>query len=211
MIGNTDNPKTLRRYLRAYVVGITGGIASGKTVATNALAAAGFDIIDADEIARAITAQSAVERLLAAQFPDANVGGSLDRRRLREIISTDGSARERLNAMTHPLILSEIERQISVARGNVVLSAPLLFETGLDRLCAATVCVTCPYETRLNRLVARDGVTRKAAADMISAQMPDDERIAKADFAINSDRPQRDFERAVVELFTDIFNNKPNI
>ncbi len=204
----------LRARKAATVVGITGGIASGKTVATDALIASGFCVIDADEISRAITApHSPAERALTAQFPDACADGRLDRRRLREIISTDAAARARLNAVTHPLILSEIKRQISNANGDVVLSAPLLFETGLDKLCDATVCVTCPYELRLKRLVERDGVTEKAAAAMIAAQMPDAERNAKANFTISSDRPRREFERDAIALFADLFADlrNPNV
>ncbi len=204
----------LRVRKAATVVGITGGIASGKTVATDALIASGFCVIDADEISRAITApHSPAERALISQFPDACADGRLDRRRLREIISTDAAARARLNAVTHPLILSEIARQISNANGDVVLSAPLLFETGLDKLCDATVCVTCPYELRLKRLVERDGVTEKAAAAMIAAQMPDAERNAKANFTISSDRPRREFERDAIALFADLFADlrNPNV
>ncbi len=212
--GEACEQSSLRARKAATVAGITGGIASGKTVATDALIASGFCVIDADEISRAITApHSPTERALTTRFPDACADGRLDRRRLREIISTDAAARARLNAVTHPLILSEIARQISKANGDVVLSAPLLFETGLDKLCDATVCVTCPYELRLKRLVSRDGVTEKAAAAMIAAQMPDAERNAKADYTLSSDRPQREFERDAIALFADLFADlrNPNV
>lgn len=201
--------ETVRRARRqaSAVVGITGGIASGKTTATNALAAAGFTVIDADEIARAITAAGTpTERLLAAQFPQAAQGGTLNRKILREIISADGCAREKLNSITHPLIVSEVKRQISEASGDVVLSAPLLFETGLNTLCATVVCVACPYAKQLQRLISRDGVTEQSAAAMIAAQISDAERAARSDYVINSDMPQDKFEHSVITLFADLFD-----
>ena len=191
--------------IKSKVIGITGGIASGKTVATSALAAAGYLVVDADEVSRALTAKgTAAEKTLLQAFPAAEKNGALDRKALREIISNDKAERERLNAITHPLILDEIKRRISAAASPVVLSAPLLFETGLDALCEKTVCITCPYDTRVARLIERDGCDERAAARMIATQLQDDERIRRSDYVISSDRPIDEFKTTIVELINSI-------
>ncbi len=184
------------------VIGITGGIASGKTVATSALRSAGYNIIDADEISRSVTAAGTpVERELMRMFPSCTENGRLDRRKLRALISSDGSAMEALNDYTHPLITAEIENMLSAAPKPVVLSAPLLFETALSALCDATVCVVCPKAKRTARLMSRDDVDEHDAAAIIDAQIPDCIRAAVADYVVSSDCDETTFKRRVLELF----------
>lgn len=192
----------------AKVVGITGGIASGKTVATDALRAHGYFVVDADEVSRELTARGGdCERALVGLFPDCTDNGVLDRRKLRALISRDVSARDRLNAYTHPLILSKITELVTRADRPVVLSAPLLFETALGRLCDCTVCIICPREKRIERIAARDGVSRADAEKMLDAQIDDSVRATLADYCIPSDRDIDDFTEEVVELFDRLFGS----
>ena len=180
------------------VIGITGGIGSGKTVATDALLAAGFTVIDADEISRAMFARGTDgERAVLRLFPQAESNGTLDRAALRAAIATDASQRMRLNEYTHPLITREIRTQISACAPPVVLSAPLLFESALARLCDATVCVYCPRNKRAERIAQRDGIT-------ITAALPDTERAALSDFIVPSDVPPDQFKAEIIELFNEI-------
>ena len=191
---------------KAKVVGITGGIASGKTVATDALRARGYYVVDADEVSRALTARGGDgERALVELFPDCAENGTLDRRRLRALISSDKSARDRLNAYTHPLILGKISELVKSANGPVVLSAPLLFETALGSLCDRTVCIICPREKRIERIVARDGVSEADARKILDAQISDSVRATLADYCIPSDRSADEFTEEVVELFDGLF------
>lgn len=197
----------LNRENRPRVIGITGGIGSGKTVATDTLREHGYYVVDADEVSRRMFARGTDgERALCELFPQASNSGTLDRAALRRMISADKCALDKLNSFTHPLILEETARQI----GNhcpVVLSAPLLFETGLSQLCDVIVCVYCPREERIKRLASRDGVTYDDAVQMIDVQIPDTERATLADYVVPSDVPIDEFKAEIVELFGEIIKN----
>lgn len=185
------------------VIGLTGGIACGKSVATDALRKDGFTVIDADEISRNMFAVGTDgEHMLARLFPDAVCDGKLDRAVLRRIISRDAEARQKLNDATHPAIISEISRRLNATDIKpVVLCAPLLFETGLSTLCDATVCVYCPRAVRIERLTRRDSISAADAAAMIDAQIPDTERCTVADYIVPSDREAHEFADETIELF----------
>lgn len=194
---------------RVAVAGLTGGIASGKTVATDALRAAGYRIIDADEVSRSFTAPGTdCEHELMRAFPDCTADGRLDRRALRILISADAKARKRLEAITHPHIIAEVRSLISSTPPPVILSAPLLFESGLASLCDVTVCVTASRRVRVERLTARDGVTKAAAHAIIDAQIPDTYRATLADFCLTSNAPLDEFKAETVALFDGIFKTR---
>lgn len=195
----------IKRELR--VVGLTGGIASGKTVATVALRLAGFTVIDADEISRELTAVGApAEKRIAEAFNLKTPSGNLDRKALRLLISTDKTAKKKLDELTHPLIIERIKSEIAKHAPPIVLSAPLLFETALSSLCDAVVCVFCPKRIRVERIIARDGMSRDEAERMIDMQLPDYVCASLSEFCIPSDGDIRDFERETIELFTALFN-----
>ena len=190
------------------VIGLTGGIASGKTVATSALKKTSFTVIDADEISRTSFARGTDgERTLMQIFPAAATNGALDRAKLRNIISRDDKERVKLNETTHPIIIAEIKRIISTAKGTVVLSAPLLFESGLSALCDCTVCVYCPRKLRISWLTARDGITAADAERIIDAQIPDTERCTMSDYIVPNGGDEGAFVEEIVELFREIVIN----
>lgn len=190
---------------RVKIIGLTGGIGSGKTVATNALRGAGYTVIDADEASRTLFAHgSDGEKELAAAFPEATTGGVLDRTALRLIISRDDAERTRLNAITHPRITSYIRELLAASTTSVVLSAPLLFESGLNDCCDLTVCITCPLADRIKRIVERDGMTEQAARDLAATQLSDEERIRRSDIAISSDSDIEQFKPNVLNIFKQL-------
>lgn len=192
------------------VVGLTGGIGSGKTVATVALRGAGYTVIDADEISRRLTARgSKGEAALLSAFPAAAENGALCRAKLRRIIADDEAERRRLNALTHAEIIAQIKTELSAAPRPCIISAPLLFETELARLCDVTVCVTCPPPLRIERVCRRDGVTEADARRMLDAQMPDERRIELATYTVSSDCAIDRFAAETVALFDRIFGRPP--
>lgn len=198
--------KELKRPVR--VAGLTGAIASGKTAVSDALRAVGYTVVDADEISRALFIRgSALEREIISLFPAAEKNGALDRRALRAIISTDADERKKLDAFTHPKIVEEVTKQVKNTdkSARVVLSAPLLFESGLSRLCDCVVCVYAPKPLRISRIIARDGVSKKDAINIVDAQTPDTYRVMLSDFTIPSDRPVDEFTADAVKLFDRIF------
>lgn len=197
----------IKREIR--VVGLTGGIASGKTVATKALRAAGYTVIDADEISRELTkVGTPAEKEIAEMFGLKTPDGNLDRKALRLLISADVDAKKRLDEFTHPLITERISSTVKSLQPPIVISAPLLFETALSALCDAVVCIFCPKRIRIKRIMERDGVTSADAKRMIDMQLPDYVRASLAEFCIPSDVDINDFERETVELFDVLFKRE---
>ena len=171
-------------------VGLTGGIASGKTTVANLFAARGIPVIDTDVIARQVVepgepALAAVVDAFGAQVLGAD--GRLDRPRMREQIFGDAQARRRLEAILHPAIRAEMERQSQAAGGPYqVLVIPLLVEGGrrdhLDRV----LVVDVPEATQIERLVRRDGVAREQAEAALGSQASREARLAFADDVIEN-------------------------
>ena len=171
-------------------VGLTGGIASGKTTVANLFAARGVPVIDTDVIARQVVepgepALAAVVDAFGAQVLGAD--GRLDRPRMREQIFGDAQARRRLEAILHPAIRAEMERQSQAAGGPYqVLVIPLLVEGGrrdhLDRV----LVVDVPEATQIERLVRRDGVAREQAEAALGSQASREARLAFADDVIEN-------------------------
>ncbi|MCH5163122.1 MAG: dephospho-CoA kinase [Clostridiales bacterium] len=201
------NERTISEFNRdVRVVGLTGGIASGKTVAAAALRNAGYVVIDADEISRALTAAgSDAEKSLAAMFGTVTAGGKLDRAALRKLIAQDGEARKKLDAFTHPLIIEKIKTAVAAATPPIIISAPLLFETALSSLCDAVVCIVCPRRIRIERIMSRDGLSHGDAERMVDMQLPDSVRATLSEFCVPSDVGISDFQAEIVELFDTLF------
>lgn len=179
-----------------YVVGITGGIGCGKSMAAAYLAELGAIHIDADGISRALTARdgAALERIRRI-FGDSvfSEDGSLNRRALGDLVFSDPAAKRALEGVIHPLVqriaMDKIEESGKNGARVAVLNVPLLFETGMDVLCDETWTLTAPADVQLARVMERDGLTREQAISRIESQMAMEDRNARATRVINSDRP----------------------
>ncbi len=176
---------------RGFRVGLTGGIASGKTTVANLFAALGVTIIDTDLLAREVVAPgTALLSEIAAHY-GADIlaaDGSLDRRQLRERVFADPAERRWLEERTHPAIRELTDRRSAAAKGPYSMVAiPLLVETrGADRFDRVLV-VDCEPELQVARLMARDGITRDAARAMLAAQVTREARLAVASDIIRND------------------------
>jgi dephospho-CoA kinase len=171
-------------------VGLTGGIASGKTTVANLFAALGVTIVDTDQLAREVVAPGTpLLAEIAAHFGTAILGsdGALDRRALRERVFTHPEERRWLEQRTHPAIRTLTDARCAAAPGPYAMVAiPLLVETGgADRFDRVLV-VDCPPEIQLARLMARDGITRDAAQRMLSAQVSREARLSVADDVVHN-------------------------
>ncbi len=173
-------------------IGLTGGIGSGKSTVARMLADCGAAIIDTDAIARQLTlpggaAIDAIAREFSPEFIDAT--GALDRPRMRTLAFADESARKRLEAILHPLIGLETERQASAATQAVkVFDVPLLVESGKWRARVDKVLVVdCLEATQVERVMARSGWTREAVQAVIAQQATREQRRAVADAVIFND------------------------
>ena len=175
------------------IIGLTGGIACGKSNISQTLAELGATIVDGDLLSRELTAPG------GAALPDIRSAfgegvflpdGTLHRRALGTAIFGDAQARKTLDDIMQPRLWQLIEQRIEEARAAqaplCVLDMPLLYEAGLDRLCNRVWCAWIPRETQLERLMARDGFTLEEAEARLRSQMPADEKAARADVVIDT-------------------------
>ncbi len=176
------------------LVGLTGGIATGKSTVSRLLIDAGLPLLDADQIARDVVAPGS-EGLaeVAAAFGEGVLlpDGSLDRAALGARVFADPDARQRLNAITHPRIAAETARRTQdlFQRGAplVVYDAPLLVENHLHHGMDLLLVVAVSPQVQLRRLAARDGLSPEACAQRVAAQLPLAQKIAAADVVIDND------------------------
>lgn len=185
-------------------IGLTGGIASGKSAVAKLFAALGVPIIDTDEIAREIVSPgSAVLDRIAARFGSGlvNGDGALDRAALRTLVFADPARRRELEAITHPAILERMRARSAAAAGPYqILAIPLLTEKGLRGEVDRVLVVDCDEETQVRRLQARDGTPPGEARAMLSAQASRAERRAIADDVIVNDGDLHALRDQVEEL-----------
>lgn len=185
------------------VLGITGGIASGKTTVAQTFQALGAVVVSADLLAREVVRPGAKAlRQIAAYFGRQVLreDGTLNRQLLGDMIFNDHQARLALNNITHPAIAELASKRLREAEQEgaplVVYDAPLLFEAGADRQVDKVLVVKVDAEVQLARLMARDGIDRQKALARIDSQMPQMEKIARADFIVdNSGSPQETEEQ----------------
>ena len=177
-----------------YVVGLTGGIGSGKSAAADLFAAHGVAVIDTDAIAHALSkADGAAMPLIRAGFGDGVVGsdGALDRAAMRAMVFADPAARKRLEAILHPLIRGESERQLAAASATApyaILVVPLLIEAGDYRKRMNRIAVVdCAETTQIARVMSRSGLARPEIERILAAQARRSERLAAADDIIDND------------------------
>ncbi|MBQ4580167.1 MAG: dephospho-CoA kinase [Clostridia bacterium] len=190
------------------VLGLTGGIACGKSTISLTLAELGAVIVDGDVLSRELTAEGgATLPEIRTAFGDGvfHPDGTLNRRALGSVVFADNAARERLDAIMQPLLLTMILRAIEDARQSgaaaCVLDMPLLYEKGLDRLCDRVWCAYIPREIQLERLMARDGFTIEEAENRLRSQMPAKEKAARADVIIDTSGTIQYTKEYVISLY----------
>ncbi len=173
------------------VVGLTGGIAAGKSTATAFFQERGVPVIDADEVARDVVAPgtpglAAVVAAFGSQILQAD--GTLDRRRLREVVFADPAERRRLEAILHPLIQAEIRARLQQVRGPYcILAVPLLIESAaLRALVHRVLVIDVPVEVQVARLMQRDGMSAEQCQAMLAAQASRARRLEAADDVVDN-------------------------
>ncbi len=199
----------------ASVLGLSGGIATGKSTVSRFLRALGASVIDADAIVHELQAPGAplldeIAEAFGSDLIDAE--GRLDRNALGAVVFSDRTARRRLEAIVHPKVIATMAERVSRAQATdtplIVLDIPLLFERseksaggGATSSFDATVLVYAPEALQIERLMARDGCDREAALQRIRAQLPIENKKAMADIVIDNSGGLEDTERQTRELF----------
>ncbi|MDQ6725371.1 MAG: dephospho-CoA kinase [Actinomycetota bacterium] len=192
------------------VVGLTGGIGSGKSTVAALLEAKGATVIDADSLAREVVAPGTPGfGAVVARFGGGVVGpdGGLDRQALADVVFSDPNALTDLNAIVHPAVRSAIDHRLAAlgaGDGVVVLEIPLLVESGRSYGAAAVIVVDCPEEVALRRLVGGRGMDEADARRRMAAQLSRDDRLAAADIVIDNTGSRGDLDRQVDEVWRRI-------
>ncbi len=179
---------------RCLLLGVTGGIASGKSTVSKMLSELGSPLIDFDLIARQVVEPGTPGLAKIVDYFGRQVlaeDGSLDRRKLSDIVFGDMEKRKKLESFTHPSIYEEFFKQADeiAAEGSAAIiqvAVPLLIELNLQHLFDKILVVHVPADVQVERLAARDGITQEAAANILKAQLPIDEKLQFADFVIDN-------------------------
>jgi len=190
------------------VVGLTGGMASGKSVASKTLRDLGLPIIDADLIAREIVRPNeAGYRDIVDHFGKGilNPDQTINRRRLAKIIFRNSGEREKLNSILHPKISKDIKKRIKDFKEKgermVIVDAALLIEAGELSLVDKLIVVTVSPKIQVRRLAQRDHLTEKEARERIATQMPLSEKMKLADYVVNNSGPVRKTVKRIKEVY----------
>ena len=188
----------------ALIIGITGGIGSGKSAVTERFEQLGITVVDADLAARVIVeAGKPALSEIAAHFGEdiLQADGTLDRAALRQRVFADDNERRWLEQLTHPLIGQEIVDQIAAATSPyTILSSPLLLETSQKALVDCVVVVDVPEETQLQRTMQRDANAADQVKRIMAAQMQRQDRLDQADIVIDNSRSLEELDGLVEEL-----------
>ena len=194
------------------IIGLTGGIGSGKSTVTDYLIARGFPVLDADKIAREIVLPGSEMLIqLISVFGKSILmqDGSLDRKKLGNIVFSDPEKKKTLDSLMHTRILELIHYRILEYREETIhklifIDAPLLFETGLDKSVCETWVIDVDEETRIKRIMERDGLKREDIAMRISNQMTRDEKNKRADVILDNTGNQEALYQQIEQLLQKI-------
>jgi len=187
-------------------IGLTGGIATGKSTVAELWRARGATVIDSDVLAhRALEPGTPTHRAIVATFGPAivNADRTINRRHLGEIVFADAARRQALNAIVHPVVRAEWQRELAAATGITVAVIPLLFEVGAETEFDCVVVVGCSEPTQLARLIAK-GLTTAQAAARIRAQLPLPAKMDRGDYVIWNDGSRAVLDRQAAMLWTKI-------
>ena len=191
-----------------FVVGITGGIGSGKSAVTDHLETLGITVVDADKVARVVVEPGTSGLAAIAQHFGKDIlfaNGGLDRAALRQIVFDNPDERKVLEGITHPRIRDEITRQLSEASSPyVVLSSPLLLESGQNTLADYVVGVDVPEDVQLKRTMARDDNRQALVKQIMAAQLDRQTRLSRADASIMNDTSLEELYERVEALHEDL-------
>lgn len=189
------------------VIGLTGGIGTGKSTASAYLKQKGFAVIDADQIARQVVEPGMPLLMTLAKTFGSQIlreDGSLDRKALASIVFSDPDKRRTLDGIMHGAIIQVIDEQIAACRKErcrgILIDAPLLFETNLDEKCSSTWLITARQDIRIARVCARDNMTREEVEARIRSQMDEGEKRRRANIVIDNSGTREELEMRLDEV-----------
>lgn len=193
------------------ILGLTGGIATGKSTVTGMLRERGIPVIDADQIAREVVepGKPAYEAIVRHFGRDILLeDGEINRKKLGEIVFSDEAERQKLNAIVHPEVRRVMREEAEAAEANgadiVFMDIPLLFESKLQYMVEKIVLVYAPADMQLARMMERDELEEEQAQKRLKAQFPIDQKKKDADFLIDNSTTREETERQVEKLLAEL-------
>jgi dephospho-CoA kinase len=198
------------------VLGITGGIATGKTAVSNILQEMGFDIIDMDIISREVIDFPEIVDILAGEFgTDILDNNRIDRKKLRETVFNNMEKVNKLNSIMHPAIVEISKKKIEKLKGMkkklIVVVIPLLFEVHLEYLVDKILLIAASREKQIERIIKRDHTNKTDAENVINSQMPLDEKRMKSDYIIENNGNLQELEEKVLVFLNNLNYTGENI
>ncbi len=184
------------------VIGLTGSLSSGKTTAAREFAALGATVIDADAIAHELLDKDAdIQKEITEIFgTEVMVSGAVNREKLASIVFFNKELLGKLCGIMHPKIISRIKKAVDEAPGDVVVDAPLLFESGLDKQTDMSIVVNASEKTCLKRAVSR-GMPEKTARAIMDSQMSSEEKVKRADYVIENEKSVEKLKEGVKKVW----------
>lgn len=190
------------------ILGLTGGIACGKTTISIIFKKLGIKVIDADKVAREVIELPEIVNQIKKNYGDeVFINGKLDRKKLREIIFNDKEKIMKLNSIIHPKVIDIFKEEYNKNKFSdeiIVFDIPLLFEVGLEKYCNKTIVVYVNEEIQIKRVMERDNSSRELAKKIIDAQMALFEKVKMADYAIENNSSVNELEKKVKNIIESI-------
>lgn len=191
------------------IIGLTGGIGTGKTTVANYFASKGVPVYIADNAAKKIMNTKEVIQEVQAIFSENVIqeNGKLNRNHIRELVFTDKNKLQQLNSIVHPRVKIDFENWLLENKEApfVIKEVAILFETSGQNYCDATILVIAPLETRIQRILDRDNITKETIVDIINNQLPEEEKIRLATYVIEN--KNRDKTHKTIDILINKLNN----
>lgn len=187
------------------IVGLTGGIASGKSTVSNFFKELGIEVVDADLVAKEISQRSEIIKKIAEIFGEdiLDGDGNIIRENLREKAFKNRELLQKLNGIIHPQVISHFEKKRleNTEKDIVIFDIPLLYETKLEYLCDMVIVVGLSVDKQIERVILRDGSSEELVRKIISNQMPLEDKMARADIVIKNDGSLEELKNKVLDVY----------
>ena len=192
---------------KKYLIGLTGQSGAGKTTVSKVFQENGYEVLNADLIARNLQENDAVIDILAQEFGQQVITdeGKLNRKVLANIVFSDEKELEKLNNVMFPLVMHQVlQLSEKTDKDKILLDAPQLFESGANKMCYFTLAVTAPRETLITRIMNRDNITEEMANKRLSKQYTEEFFKENADFVINNNGSEEELRKFTQHIINSI-------